>query len=138
MFPLWYIYGDYAILTARILLALVLIARGWPRLKSMKGVAVQGEGAPARPASAFIFTPLIAVIEFFGGLALIFGFLVQPIAILLILRFFGGLLWKIARRQGTRGEIEADLLVVALAIVLLTMGGGFWALDNVLLLGSGW
>ncbi|MGU7770596.1 DoxX family protein [Burkholderia sp. MR1-5-21] len=74
---------DVLLLLARILIVIVFIAFGWPKLMHFSGtIAFMGtEGAPAPIISAAI----AVVMELFVGIALLVGFYTRPLALLLAL-----------------------------------------------------
>src|SRR3970040_729216 len=68
---------------ARVLLAILFLAHGVPKMKNMKGTVafVRSTGFPGGAVFAVLFT----LLEFFGSIALILGFLVQVVAVLFAL-----------------------------------------------------
>ena len=73
---------DLGLAILRVVLAVIFIAHGAPRLfGGVEGLAgfLGSLGVPLPVAVAW----LITVLEFFGGLSLLVGFLVTPVALLL-------------------------------------------------------
>ncbi|MBU6500213.1 MAG: DoxX family protein [Patescibacteria group bacterium] len=122
MFTLLAFYSNWSLLIVRIVLGVIFVAHGWPKLKNLKATSAGFSKMGFKPG--VFWGPLVALVEFFGGLALIAGFYVQPVALIFIGEFFVINLWKIFKRQPLVGGWEFDLLILAVAISLLTLGGG--------------
>jgi putative oxidoreductase len=73
--------ADFLLLVGRILLGVIFVRSGFPKLFDISGVAATfpPRGIPA--FMAYISVPA----EFFGGLALIFGFAIRYVAIIMII-----------------------------------------------------
>ncbi len=76
-------YTDVAALVGRVALGALFLAHGWPKIKDVRKPIgfVKGTGWPGGAAFALLFT----LLEFFGGIALIIGFLAQIVAVLFVL-----------------------------------------------------
>ena len=76
-------YADPAALIGRLALGALFLAHGWPKIKDVRKPVgfVKGTGWPGGAAFALLFT----LLEFFGGIALIIGFLAQIVAVLFVL-----------------------------------------------------
>lgn len=122
------IWNGWAIFFLRITLAIILIAHGLPKLKNISATAQWMTSAGFRPGK--LWTIIALIIEFFGGIFLLFGFLVQIIALLLFIQFLIIVIWRIIKHQRLIGEFEFDLLILAVAITLLFGGGGELSIDN--------
>src|SRR5882762_11626412 len=74
---------NVAAIVGRVALGLLFIAHGWPKVKDLKKPVgfVKGTGWPGGAAFAILFS----LLEFFGGIALVLGFLTQPVAVLFVL-----------------------------------------------------
>jgi putative oxidoreductase len=88
----------------------------------------------------WIFSFLVIAIEFFGALALIFGFATRVVAVGIISLFAGiiftshsqnGFFMNWAGNQPGEGY-EYHLLIIGMAIALLVSGAGKWSVDHVL------
>lgn len=134
MYPLLSLFSDWSLLVLRLVLGLVFLIHGWPKIKSPKTTANNFSMMGFRPG--YIWGPLVAVVEFFGGAALILGFYVQVAALFFVGEFLVINVWKIAKRQPFVGGFEFDLLILAVAITLLTLGGGMFSLDRYFFFGS--
>ena len=121
------VFSDWGILILRVVLGIILIAHGLPKLKNLKGVA-EGFGKMGFKPARFWAT-FVGVLEFFGGLALIAGLFTQIIAFLIVIQFIVIIL-KIKGKLGLVGGYEFDLLIFAAAFALLVFGAGNISLDT--------
>jgi putative oxidoreductase len=118
----------------RVVIGVIFIAHGAPKLfgGGVEGLAemLGGLGVPLAGVSAWIVT----LLEFFGGLALVVGFLVVPVALLLSFHMLMGIVlvhspngfYVIGPGQG---GVEFNLLLIAGLLTLMLAGPGFAALD---------
>jgi putative oxidoreductase len=132
MLSVFTFYGGFAVFVLRVSLAAILIAHGWPKVKHPKKTREWFASVGFKPG--WLFGSLAMVVEFFGGIALLIGFLVPFVAFFVILEFFVIIFWKIARKMPLVGGWEIDLLILAGAVVLFYLGSGSYALDHVFLL----
>jgi putative oxidoreductase len=117
----------------RIVIGVIFIAHGWPKLGSMAGTAefLGGLGVPAPVVAAWALTAL----ELGGGILLLAGFLVTPVALLLTAHMLAGIVLVHAANgfyvlgPGS-GGIEFNLLLAAAAMMLVFGGPGLAALDS--------
>jgi len=119
MIQLLLVFGDWGLLVLRIIFGLILIAHGWTKIKNLKN----------SPQKVFLIPSLI---EFIGGLFIVFGFLTQLIAFLIAIRFLASLFNKLKQKQKMVLGFDFDLLVLAVSVALITLGGGLYALDQYL------
>ncbi|MDP3974897.1 MAG: DoxX family protein [Candidatus Jorgensenbacteria bacterium] len=124
-----FVFYDWALLALRIVLGVILIAHGYPKLRNLKGTADWMGSVGLRPGIAFAVASV--VIEFFGGLALIAGFATQIVALAVLVQFVVIIL-KVNRAKGLKGGYEFDLLIAASALLLATTGSGLFGLDSTL------
>src|SRR6266542_3935471 len=122
---------DAAALVGRIALGALFLTHGWPKIKDMrKPIAwVKGTGWPAGATFAILFI----LLETFGAIALILGFLTQIVAVLLVLEMVATTIFQRTKLKGKfRGGYELDVAYAAFALVLALMGPGAWSLDRIL------
>ncbi|HEY1135765.1 MAG TPA: DoxX family protein [Nocardioides sp.] len=125
---------DVALLLARVVTGVVLIAHGWQKV-STNGLDATGQGfdamgVPAPDAAA----PFTAGVELVGGVLLVLG-LLTPVAGVLVAAVLAGAFW-FAHRGTTilAGEGGWELVAVIgfLGLVLAAVGPGRFSLDAVL------
>ncbi len=118
----------------RVVIGVVFVAHGAPKLfgGGVEGLAemLGGLGVPLAGVSAWIVT----LLEFFGGLALVVGFLVVPVALLLSFHMLMGIVLVHAPNGfyvigPGQGGVEFNLLLIAGLLTLMLAGPGFGALD---------
>ncbi|HEX9339643.1 MAG TPA: DoxX family protein [Thermoplasmata archaeon] len=124
-------FTDAAALLGRIALAALFLTHGWPKIKDIRKPIgfVKGTGWPGGAMFAILFT----LLEFFGAIALILGFLTQIVAVLLVLEMVATTIFQRTKLKGKfRGGYELDVAYAAFALVLALMGPGAWSLDRIL------
>jgi putative oxidoreductase len=119
----------------RVVLGVIFISHG--SLKLFGGM----EGTTAFFGSLGMPLPLvaawlIALLEFFGGIALILGFLVTPISLLLAAQILLGIIlvhsrngWYVVGPQANNG-VEFSVLLGAALLMLVFGGPGLAAIDS--------
>ena len=132
MFPILYIFSDWTILFLRLVLGVILLAHGWPKIKDLKTAADNFLAMGFKPAR--FWATVVAIAEFFGGVALILGIYVQTVAFIFVIEFFVINVWRIRRKQPLAGGFEFDLLILAASAALVTLGGGILSVDKFLFL----
>src|SRR5436309_12366675 len=116
-------YSDVAALVGRVALGALFVSHGWPKIKDItKPVGfVKGTGWPGGAAFAVLFT----LLEFFGGLALIVGFLTQFVALLFVLEMAATTIFakqKLGKKYISGYELDVGFLLLALVVLLLGAG----------------
>lgn len=118
----------------RVVLGVIFIAHGYPKIAG--GVAGTGEffGQLGIPLAGF-FAWVVTLLELFGGVALVIGFLVTPISLLLSFHMLVGIVLVHAPNGfyvigPGQGGIEFSLLLVAALLTLVLVGPGMAALDS--------
>lgn len=118
---------DISILVLRLALGLIFIVHGWPKIRNLSMTAGHFESMGFRPGN--LWGTVVALVEFFGGLAVFFGLYTAIGAFGIACVMFIALLWKMQRGQGLVGGYELDLILLAAAIALTFLGSGIWSLD---------
>ncbi len=121
------VFSNWGLLVLRIILGVIFVSHGKPKLWNLKGTVQNFKNMNIRSAS--FWTVFIAILEFFGGISLILGFLTQIFALFFIIQFLFIIL-KIKFKSGLINGYELDLLILAGVFVLFTNGGGFYSLDD--------
>ena len=141
-------YPSWSHLVVRLALGVVFVAHGGQKVLGWFGghglrgtiAGFKGMGIPA-PAAA-----LAAFIEFFGGLAMLLGFLVRPAAVGIIVIMLVAIAKVHGRHgffinfQGTPGKghgFEFNFVLIAMALSLLIGGGGVLSVDRAIWLALG-
>ncbi len=133
MFSLTAFFGDWSLLILRIVFGAIFVFHGWPKFRHMKTAATNFSSMGFRPG--FFWGPLVAIVEFAGGLLFFAGFYTQVAAAFIAAEFLVIIVWKIAKWQPFIGGLELDLLIFAVALVLFTNGGGAFSIDQLISLG---
>lgn len=120
------IFGDWGLLVLRVIMGFIMVKHGWPKVKDLKTTAANFEGMGFKPGR--FWGTLVALAEFIGGLALIFGFLTQVFAIILLVEF-AVILLAIKRKAGFVGGYEFELLIFGVLLLLALFGAGSVSLD---------
>ena len=121
------IFGNWAILALRVVLGLILMRHGLPKLKSLKKTGGWFEGVGFRPG---VFWALVGgIIEYVGGLAIVLGFLTQLAAVFIAFEFAIILVFFRKSRMFTK-EAEIDWLILAMALAVATLGSGLLSLEG--------
>jgi uncharacterized membrane protein YphA (DoxX/SURF4 family) len=139
LFDLLRFYTPYLALIIRFVVGVTFVMHGYPKLKNPQ-VTLKWTGNLGVPAAA---TVAATVLEFFGGLALILGFLVQVVAFFIILEMIGTIALKKMKMKAPYligvntsgkqyGPYETDALLILLAIVMLILGAGPFSLSAAL------
>lgn len=128
------LHPDLGLAILRVVLGVTYIAHGAPKLLGEVGAlagTLEGLGFPTPLAWAW----LVTVLEFFGGILLIVGLLVTPIALLLCVEMILGIIlvhapngWYVIG-PGT-GGVEFNVLLIASLLTLVFAGPGLAAVDR--------
>ncbi|HKW42661.1 MAG TPA: DoxX family protein [Thermoplasmata archaeon] len=122
---------DLAALVGRVALGALFLVHGFPKIKNIKQPIgfVKGTGWPGGAVFAVLFT----LLEFFGGIALILGFLTQVVAVLFVLEMLATTVFSKTKlnKKFVLGY-ELDLAYAAFALVIAFLGPGVWSLDKIL------
>lgn len=122
LFSLFNVFDNWALLALRLVLGAILLAHGFPKLKNIKETSANFTAMGFKPGS--FWAPLIAVMEFFGGIFLILGIYASVAASVLAVEFLATMIWRIKKRHPFVNEWELDALILAALLVLLTVGVG--------------
>lgn len=129
MIQLFYIFSDWAIVVLRLAVAVIFLAHGWPKIKDLKTTAINFNTMGFKPGR--FWGTLVAVVEFFGALFLIFGLFTQIAALLLAVNMSVAMIWKIKNGMKLVGGYELDIILLVALLVLAAMGSSIFSLDNV-------
>lgn len=116
---------DLGIFCVRLGLAAVFVVHGWQKLANL-GATVGFFGQIGVPS---VFAYAVAIVEFFGGLALLFGLFVEWAGFLLaIVMAFAIYLVKYPR--GFLGGYEFDLMLLLAALAAMFLGAGRYTIKT--------
>ncbi len=123
-----FIWSGAALLLLRIFYGVLFVIHGWPKIKDLARNAKNFEMMGFRPG--LFWGSIVALLEFFGGLAIIAGLFTQVFGLLLAIEMAVATAWKIKNKQKFVGGYELDLALALVGLILATLGGGIFALDN--------
>lgn len=126
---------DLGLAILRVVVGVIFIAHGAPSIfggiETMTAF-MDSVGIPAPAVAAWA----ISLLEFLGGIALVAGFLVTPVALLLTAHMMVGIVTVHAARgfyvlgPNANGGIEFSLLLAAALLMLVFGGPGLAAMDS--------
>lgn len=120
-------YHDFSPLIIRLALGIILVRHGWPKLKSesLKNFS-SWLGRIGFPLPIF-WAVSVAIIEFFGGIALIIGLMTFWVALFVAIQFL--VIIFIVNKSKFFAEKEFDILILSASLALIISGSGFISLD---------
>ena len=128
-------YSDWGLVALRVVAGMIFIVHGTPKLFGPQP-GVKGFTAWLRSMDvplAGLFGVVVPLLEFFGGIALILGFLTQAFALLLAVNMVVATLLKMTKMGKSftsDGGWEFDLVLLAAMLALLFGGSGPYSLDG--------
>jgi putative oxidoreductase len=115
---------DWILLFTRVVTGVVLVYYGWPKCKDLRSCARDFEMMGFYPG--MLWGPLIAVVEFFGGLAMLAGLYAELAASLFGFQMIVGTFWKLKIGKDFT-DYSYDLQLLALCVVMMEFGAGRFA-----------
>jgi putative oxidoreductase len=134
MFGFLTAYTQYFALVLRVVVGFSLVLHGYPKLKNPK-MAIEWMKTVGVPAVAVW---LAIILEFFGGLSLIIGFLVPIVAFFAAIQFACIVLVKKTKMGGKYmrtdqgSSYEIDVTYMLLSLAMLVLGAGPLSLSSLL------
>ena len=127
MFLDLYGYQNLILFIARVVLGITFIKHGWPKIKQPLGMKTWlAEMRFPVPAALSV---VVAVVEFFGGWAVLTGIYLQEAALLIAANMVVATFVKrFNLKKNWVDGFELDLALLALALMLALYGAGDWAL----------
>jgi len=125
-------YTGYLALFLRVWVGVNFVAHGYPKLGKGRQQTLQWTKSLGVPALA---TYLAIVLEFFGGISLIIGFIVPIVGFFIALEMIGAILLKKTKMKAPymgQNSYEIDITYLMLAIALLVLGAGLLSVDSFL------
>jgi putative oxidoreductase len=129
--------GDLLILIGRILVGQLYVVSGWGKITAISAfTANMAKAGVPMPEVMGVVGPCV---EFFGGLALVFGFMTRYTAALLILftavaAMIGHRYWEAAEAMRRNQEIHfyKNVTIIGGFLFLIVTGGGRFSIDGLL------
>jgi putative oxidoreductase len=134
LFDLLMSYTPYLALIIRVVVGAAFVMHGYPKLKNPQAT-LKWTGGFNVPAAA---TVAAIVLEFFGGIALILGFLVPIVAFFILLEMIGTIALKKSKMKGpyligvSASAYETDVTYILLALTMMVLGAGPFSLSAAL------
>jgi putative oxidoreductase len=124
-------YTAYLALFLRVWVGVNFVAHGYPKLGKSRQQTLQWTKSLGVPA---VLTYLAIILEFFGGLSLITGFIVPIVSFFIALEMIGAGILKKSKMKGQYigGTVsyELDITYLLLAIALIFLGAGALSIDS--------
>lgn len=119
-----------ALLALRVVLALIFIYHGYPKLVHPTDAMHQFFVSHGFPA---YFLSVAGILESFGGFLLFLGLFTRPAALLLAIEM-GVAIWRVHSSHGIMAvkDYEFPLALAGACFVLATIGAGLFSLDHML------
>ena len=118
---------DLALLILRVVLGIIMMYHGWPKLTNLGGTieGFSGMGIPAPPLAAV----LSMVAEFFGGLLLLVGVFTDIAGLMIAIDMLGAITFVHAKNgfAVNEGGVEWPLALLAMALAIALAGPGRYA-----------
>jgi putative oxidoreductase len=119
------LYQAKALFILRLVLAIVLVMHGYPKLfggVDMFSGMLQMMGFPLPTLMATI----VALLEFVGGLMILFGLFTRHVSALVAAQFVVILLFV---KKFAFPASDLDLVILGVALALALLGAGAWSVD---------
>ncbi len=117
----------------RIFTGAVFVMHGYQKLFVFGVAGVQGAFAKMGAPLPMVTGPLVGVLEFFGGFALIVGFLTRFVALGLVADMLGAiLLVHLAGGFFIPAGVEFVMMLMAASLALVLGGSGSYSVDDII------
>ncbi|MDA4130959.1 MAG: DoxX family protein [Thaumarchaeota archaeon] len=126
-------YTSYLGLFLRVLVGISLMIHGYPKLKS-KDASVNWMKSLGMPGGTAVMS---AILEFFGGVLLVGGFIVPIMSLFFAIQFASIVIVKKTKMKAAfiapgKPSYEIDVTYFLLSIVLLVLGSGALSIDGLI------
>lgn len=121
--------ADAGLLILRVMLGIIMIVHGWPKVTGFSGVVegFTGMGIPL-PALAALFA---TVAEFAGGFLMILGVFTDVAGLLFAIDMLGAIIFVHAKNGFSgQGGMEFPLALMAMALAVALIGPGRFAVGR--------
>jgi len=123
------VFSDWALLILRLVLGAIMLVHSLLEIKKLKANNQISTNQTSK--SKKLRATINSLAKLIGGMALIVGFLTQIVAVLFLIQFLV-IIFKTAFKKEPLSHYEYPLLIVAISLILATMGGGVYNLDSYL------
>ena len=124
---------DLGLLVMRLVLGTIFIAHGGQKIFTMGFDGVAGGFGQMGVPMASVMGPFIALLEFFGGFAIIGGFLTRLVSLGLASTMIGAITLVHAKNGFFNpGGVEFPLSLLGTAMLLVITGAGSYSIDRVI------
>jgi putative oxidoreductase len=125
------VHLSVAALLLRLVIGCVFIVHGYPKFSAEQ--RKQGREWMKSMGLSAGFILFGAVVEFFGGIALLLGILTQVVAALFALWMLSTTwLAKAKMKKKFAGGYEIDIILLVASVALAALGGGVFSIDHLL------
>jgi len=122
-----YSYQNTILLLARVVLGVTFIKHGWPKVKNPFGM--KDMLADLKFPIPAVFSALVSIVEFVGGIFVIAGFYMQTTCLLIAADMaMAASIKKFRAKKKWLDGYELELSLLFLALLLALFGGGDWIL----------
>ncbi len=118
--------SDIVLLVVRIIMGIVMIYYGYPKITNLRSNAEDFVKMGFKPG--IFWGTIVAFVEFFGGIAVIIGMYMWLAVALFGFQMIMGTIWKITKTEKPFTDWSYDLLLLAIALMLLITGPGYYVL----------
>lgn len=122
------IFTDWTLLIARVVIAVIFLAHGWPKIKNLKKNA-QDFGMMGFKPGAFWGT-VVAFTEVFGGLAILLGVATPLVGFALVIDMLVATFWKLKKGMKLINGYELDLMILSACLIVAVAGPGVYSLQS--------
>jgi len=125
-------YTGFLALFLRTWVGINFVAHGYPKVGKGRQQTLQWTKSLGVPA---VTTYLAIILEFFGGLSLIIGFIVPIVGFFIALEMIGAILLKKTKMKAPymgQNSYEIDITYLMPALALIVLGAGVLSVDSFL------
>lgn len=122
------IFTDWTLLIARIVIAAIFLAHGWPKIKDLKQNAANFGMMGFKPGA--FWGTVVAFTEVFGGLAILLGVAAPLVGFALAIDMLIATLWKLKKGMKLIDGYELDLMILSACLIIAVAGPGIYSLQT--------
>lgn len=115
----------WMLLFIRVVMGVVLLYYGWPKIRNLRSNAHDFAEMGFRPG--MLWGTVIAIVEFFGGIAMLTGVYAELAASLFGFQMIVGTFWKVKIKKPFT-DYSYDLQLLALCGALMSFGAGRYSI----------